>query len=173
MRYAVCHILPFFNLGICFSYCSRTCSQEHGVKCSGQAKNKQVGRSQVYISNRSTQQTDTAFGCQEGPQQLCEGAAADLPGLFWRGSKHESLWLENCSQPSDMRACSHLRCSSAVALGEFEPNSSPHSLASTIDQLSYFNKLSLFLIVSSLFMRRVIQHSFAGKRQDLSIPPSK
>lgn len=36
------------------------------------------------------------------------------------------------------------------ASGEFQPNNSLHSLACTIDQPSYFNKLSPFLILSSL-----------------------
>lgn len=102
-----------------------------------------------------------------------KGAAACLPGLFLRGRQGESLQLENRSQQSDTRACSHLKCPQQPAPWEFEPNNSPRSLASTIDQLGYFNKLSPFLIVSSLFMHSVIQHSFAGKRQDLSIPPSK
>lgn len=116
-RYAVCHIMPLFNPDICFSYCSLTCSQEHWEKRPGQATNKQVGCFYIYISNRSTHRTNPVFGCWKGPQQLCKGAAACLPGLFWRGSQRQSLRLKNRSQQSDTQACSHLRCSSAAGPG--------------------------------------------------------
>lgn len=165
--------MPFFNPDICFSYCSPTCSQERWEKRSGQATNEQVGWFYIYISNRSTHRTKPAFGCRKGPQQLREGAAACLPGLFLRGSQRESLRLENRSQQSDTEPAATWGAPQQPALREFEPNNSLHSPACTIDQLGYFNKLSPFLIVSSLFMRSVIQRSFAGKRWDLSIPPSK
>lgn len=124
-RYAVCHVTPFFNPDICFSYCSPTCSQERWEKRSGQATNKQVGWFYIYISNRSTHRTKPAFGCRKGPQQLCEGAAACLPGLFLSGSQGESLQLKNPSQQSDMRACSHLRCSSAASPGGIRAKQQP------------------------------------------------
>lgn len=149
MHYVVCQITSFFNN--LFLILHITYMQSRALRKLLWANNEQIGEMVfIYISNRSTHQTNPAFGCCKGPRQPCECAVPRWPGLFLRGSQRESLWLENHSQQSDMRACSHLRCSSEASLWGFQLNDSLHSLACTIDQPSYFNKLSPFLIVSSL-----------------------
>lgn len=138
------------------------------------ASNEQTGGlAFIYLSNRSTHWTNPAFGCCKGPQQPCEGAAPHLPGLFLRGSQRQSLRLENHSQQSDIREpAATWGAPQQLAYGEFQLNNSLHSLACNIDQPSYFNKLSPFLIVSSLLCTVLSSAAFPGRWWDLSIPVS-
>lgn len=115
------------------------------------ASNEQIGGLFcIYISNRSTHQTNPAFGCCEGARQPCEDAVPRWPRLFLRGSQGESVRLGNRSQqwhvslqPPEVLLSSWPQGIPAEQQPAFTP--------CTIDQPSYFNKLSPFLIVSSLF----------------------
>lgn len=174
MRYAVCHITPFFNPDICFSYCSPTCSQEQRKML--WASNEQTGGLVLYLHFKWIYPPDKT--CIWLPKRTT-AALWRRCGLFarcfffLRDSQCKSLRLENRSQQSDTRACSHLRCSSAAGPRGIRAKQQPAFTRLHYWSTCYFNKLSPFLIVSSLFMCSVIQHSFAGKRRDLSIPPSK